>query len=144
MVELAFIGQLWMSLLAPTAPPTELMYGSWQSCQLNNSVVDYAEAIVDFKRGVQGIRVPFELHLGPRNEFTVQGGIVDAHRPHAESAWHVDLSGVDRAHARLPNVGGQGGIQVDVVRAGGSRDACESFLVAVCRGSRLNEQCPSQ
>lgn len=63
------IAQFWLSLAAPGT--TDLLYGNWQSCRDDEG---YQERIVDFKRGQPGVSRPFELHMGPRDEFAIMAG----------------------------------------------------------------------
>ena len=116
--------QLWMSLRGPG--DTALLYGHWQSCKEADGL--YAERVVDFKKGQWGVDKAFELHLGPASEFTIERGVVmDYHREH-RAPWTWTLGNWQTAkplHVRVRELG----LTLDVRRAGGSRNDCESFIV---------------
>jgi len=112
--------QLWMSTRAPGSDA--LLEGSWQSCLQTDGSGDYAEVAWDYYD--PSTRTPlFELHLGPRNEFSLFKGVrYSTAIRHVEVA--LDPVTVDVAELNL---------RLDIRRAGGSRDECESFFLTVRR-----------
>lgn len=85
---------------------------------------------MDFKRGQPGVSRPFELHMGPRDEFAIMAGVHEEHRSHESTRWHWEMpewTTGKALHATVPELH----IQLDVTRGGGSRDECESFIVRV-------------
>ena len=105
-----------------------ILEGHWQSCQEDDG--KYSERI--FESRAPGIGA-FELHLGPYHDFALFTGVQDQHREH-DSA-----SNLLQPH-EVPLVGGTAkqkwvvrGLVFEVTLAGGSRDECESWWVALRR-----------
>lgn len=127
-IRILIIGaQFWLSLMAPGS--RDLLYGNWQSC-LDD--MGYQERIVDFKRGQPGVYLPFELHMGPQNDFAVMAGVHDEHRPHDLTRWHWEMPRWTTGKA-LHVMVQELRLQLDVTRAGGSREECESYVVHLRR-----------
>lgn len=103
-----------------------LLEGNWQSCFVDGN---YEELIYD--------QPNFSLHLGPRNEF----GVFLAERDVDDHAVDNLLAGYH--YDDVPMVNGRGrqwtfGVRhqqfrLNVIRAGGSREDCESYLVLLER-----------
>lgn len=119
--------QLWTT--TPSKPPV-ILEGNWQSCQEGDS---YGERVYEYR--VNGT-LRWELHMGPHDEFALFDHMVnDEPNAHASAdnllgpAYHMsDLRTVrgDRTW-RLPRLK----IWINIVRAGGSREDCESFYIRV-------------
>jgi len=105
-----------------------MLEGNWQSCREDDG--QYAERVYDGKW--QGIG-EFELHMGPYHEFALFRGIQDDHRDHDSAdnllkPFTVEVSGNLAKH-----VWDVGGLRLEVVLAGGSREECESWFVTLKR-----------
>jgi hypothetical protein len=107
--------------------PPVLHQGSWQSC-------DHAERVLEHRKAG---RLLWELHLGPDDEFALYKGEGPDGEDHTHDgpdnllgpSYHVlDFSTyrADRTWT-VPALH----LQVNVVRAGGSRDECMSWWVRV-------------
>ena len=105
-----------------------ILEGNWQSCRDGDD--EYAERVYD--GNAPGIG-RFELHLGPYREFALFRGVQEEHRDHASSdnllrPHTVSLEGSTARHRWVV-----AGLVLEVTLAGGSRDDCESWWVALRR-----------
>jgi hypothetical protein len=105
-----------------------ILEGHWQSCREDDG--KYAERVYDGTLPGVG---PFELHMGPYHEFALFRGVQDEHRDHgsAENLLHpyiVDVAGQFGNHKW-----DVGGLRLEVVLAGGSREDCESWVLSLRR-----------
>lgn len=120
--------QLWTT--TPRKPPV-ILEGNWQSCPEG---VSYAERVYEYR--LNGVH-KWELHMGPHDEFalfTTQVNDEDGSE-HASvanllgPAYHIsDINTLrhDRTW-KLPKLH----LWINIVRAGGSRDDCESFYIRI-------------
>jgi hypothetical protein len=105
-----------------------LLEGNWQSCREADG--HYSERVYDGKLPGMG---PFEFHMGPNHEFALFRGVQDEHREHNSPdnllrPYNVEVVGnLAKQHWEVA------GLLVDVVLAGGSREDCESWFVALRR-----------
>lgn len=131
---LLLVLQLW------TRQPTEgaLLSGNWQSCQTDGV---YGEKIYDHHESVGGKVVwLWSLHMGPQHEFALY---VPASDPlDVENHSHSGGANLLGPNFMVESEFNRGqrtwsfpklGIWINIVRAGGSRDECESFFVLVRR-----------
>jgi hypothetical protein len=107
---------------------TALVEGNWQSCREADG--QYSERVYEGR--FPGM-TPFELHMGPYHEFALFRGIQESHREHASAGnllrpYTVDVSG-NTARQKWEVAG----LVLEVVLAGGSREACESWFVTLKR-----------
>jgi hypothetical protein len=105
-----------------------ILEGNWQSCRESDGV--YSERIYDGK--VPGLG-PFELHLGPYHEFALFRGVQDEHRDHGSSENLLQPDIVDVQNNTGTRKWYAAGLRFEVTLAGGSRDDCESWWVALRR-----------
>ena len=107
-----------------------LLEGNWQSCREGDG--QYAERVYDGRwPGME----PFELHMGPYHEFALFRGVQDEHRDHGSAdnllrPYTVELVANNARHSW-----DAGGLHLEVVLAGGSREDCESWFVTLRRSA---------
>ena len=105
-----------------------ILEGNWQSCRESDG--QYGERVYDHVTGPGGV---FELHMGPRREFALFGGVQDAHRDHdaAENLlkpYRVPLeSGRAKQRWEVPSLN----LVLTATLAGGSRTDCESWFIVL-------------
>lgn len=106
--------------------PRNILDGNWQSCRDRDGV--YAERVYDHL--VNGVG-QFEVHMGPRREFAIFGGVQDAHRDHQSPANLLKPFRVAFENGRatqrweLPSLN----LAFTVTLAGGSRTDCDSWYL---------------
>jgi len=103
-----------------------ILEGNWQSCRDRDG--QYAERVYDHL--VNGVP-KFEVHMGPRREFAIFGGVQDAHRDHnsPENLLKPYIVALDAGRAKqrweIPSLN----LVFTVTLAGGSRTDCESWFI---------------
>jgi hypothetical protein len=107
---------------------TALLEGNWQSCREADG--QYSERVYEGR--FPGLP-PFELHMGPYHEFALFRSIQEGHRDHASPEnllrpFTVEVNG-NAASEKWQT----GGLTLEVVLAGGSREDCESWFVTLKR-----------
>jgi hypothetical protein len=105
-----------------------ILEGNWQSC--HDGEDDYAERIYD--GSAPGIG-RFELHLGPYHDFALFRGVQDDHRSHESADNLLQPHVVAVVNGRGSQKWTAAGLVFDVTLAGGSRDDCESWWIALRR-----------
>src|ERR1043166_2377594 len=109
---------------------TAMLEGNWQSCRESDG--QYAERVYDGRW--QGID-PFELHMGPYHEFALFRGIQDEHRDHSSANNLLKPFKLDIVANNAKHSWDVGGLHLEVVLAGGSREDCESWFVTLKRST---------
>jgi hypothetical protein len=105
-----------------------MLEGNWQSCREDDG--KYAERVYDGKWSGLG---PFELHMGPYHEFALFRGIQDDHREHNSAGNLLKPFTVEIQANSARHMWDVGGLHLEVVLAGGSREDCESWFVTLKR-----------
>jgi hypothetical protein len=109
-----------------------LLEGNWQSCREADG--QYSERVYDGR--FPGIP-RFELHMGPYHEFALFPGIQESHREHSSPENLLQPYSVGAQGGTTASHTWQaGGLVLEVVLAGGSRDDCESWFVTLKRLNR--------
>ena len=108
--------------------PRNILEGNWQSCREPDG--RYSERVYDHVVNGEG---RFEVHLGPRREFAIFGGVQEEHRDHASAEnllkpYVVTLeAGRARRRWDIPSLN----LAFSVTLAGGSRMDCESWFIVL-------------
>jgi len=146
-VRLSFVRVSWLltglfaaamlSVARPAAPqftpfshdPRNILEGNWQSCLQREGF--YSERVYDHV--VNGVG-RFEVHMGPRREFAIFGGVEDEHRSHdspdnlLKPNFRVALeAGRAKQQWEIPSLN----LKFTVTLAGGSRTDCESWFIVL-------------
>ena len=107
-----------------------MLEGNWQSCRSADG--QYSERVYDGKW--QGL-APFELHMGPFHDFALFRGIQDDHRDHASSENLLQPHTVELRDGRARQTWDVGGLHLEAVLSGGSREECESWYLTLKRST---------
>ena len=103
-----------------------ILEGNWQSCREADG--RYSERVYDHR--VNGV-AKFEVHMGPRREFAIFGGVQAEHRDHDSpdnllKPFRLDGDGgLVRHEWRIPSLN----LVFTATLAGGSRGDCESWYI---------------
>jgi hypothetical protein len=103
-----------------------ILEGNWQSCREADG--SYSERVYEhFVNGVPR----FEVHMGPRREFAIFGGIQEEHREHDSPAnllqpYRLNGEGsLAQREWKIPSLN----LVFTATLAGGSRSDCESWYI---------------
>jgi len=105
-----------------------IVEGNWQSCRESDG--KYGERIYDGK--LPGIG-PFELHMGPYHEFALFRGVQEEHREHTSAENLLKPHTVEVVGNSARQKWDVDGLHLEASLAGGSREDCESWWVALRR-----------
>jgi len=107
-----------------------MLEGNWQSCRGADG--QYSERVYD---GKWSGMPPFELHMGPFHDFALFRGIQDDHRDHSSTDNLLQPHTVELANGRARHLWDVGGLRLEAVLSGGSREECESWYVTLKRST---------
>jgi hypothetical protein len=119
------LAQFWVSVPDPTA----VLQGNWQSCMLEDGT--FAERIYD---ECKGLDCEFEFHMGPLDEFALFKGTHVEHKEHTDrenllQPFRLGMMRQAQQTWLIPELN----LKVEAIKAGGSRDECESWWVVLRR-----------
>jgi hypothetical protein len=105
-----------------------ILEGNWQSCRESDG--GYSERVYDGKLPGFG---SFELHMGPYHEFALFRGVQDEHRAHESSDNLLRPHTVELIGTSAKQKWDVAGLHLEATLAGGSREECESWWLALRR-----------
>jgi hypothetical protein len=123
---LASAGRAAPQFTSYSSDPRHILEGHWQSCRESDG--EYSERVYDHLARDTG---PFELHMGPRDEFALFAGVQTEHRDHgsADNLLRPYRVAMDAGRAKQRWEMASLNLVFTATLTGGSRTDCESWFV---------------